>query len=281
MATVDMAGGMIGGPAVSSPLGSSLLAASNSNVTFWALAVPVVICAYLIGGIPWALIVGKRVFGIDPREHGSGNLGATNVLRLFGYRAGAATLFLDFAKGILATALARMLFTPALWGEARAGWVTVAAGVASIVGHSYSPYIRFSGGKGVATSAGVLTVLTPLTVPIQLVVLMAVVGVSRIMSLGSLVIAVAYPLLVLWLYPGDRARMVTALALATLVFWRHRSNIVRLAHGEEAKLDFKRVGKVFRQEAEEEDAKGQGANAQSPCEQGTSRQGASGQDAGE
>jgi len=198
--------------------------------------------AYLLGAIPWALIVGKRFFGIDPREHGSGNLGATNVLRLFGIRAGVLTLLLDAAKGALAVAIARWVVSPEVFGQTASDWVAVAAMMAAVVGHSYSPYIGFRGGKGVATSAGCLFVLTPASFLIELFVFIAIVLVFRMVSLGSVLIALTYPALVYRLYPDRPALIIVISLLAVLVIWRHRSNISRIARGQEPKISLNRQG---------------------------------------
>lgn len=203
------------------------------------LAVRIVVAigvAYLVGGVPWALVVGKRLHGVDLREHGSGNLGATNVLRTLGVRAAAITLLLDAGKGAFAVLFAGVLVPADSWSGTAHEWTRVAAMISAVMGHSYSPYIRLSGGKGVATSAGALFVLTPLAALIELGIFALIVATTRIVSLGSVVIAVVYPLLVLWLYPGDTPILTTITCLAALVLWRHRSNIVRILRGEERKI---------------------------------------------
>jgi glycerol-3-phosphate acyltransferase PlsY len=211
---------------------------------YWLALGAVLVIAYLIGGVPWALIIGKNLYRTDPREHGSGNLGATNVLRVLGAGAGALTLALDASKGALAVLVARAIVPAGVFGETAAGWTAVGAMMAAVLGHSYSPYIRFRGGKGVATSAGALLVLTPLAIAIELVLFVIVVGASRMVSLASVVIAVVYPFLVLWLYPGNIPLAVTIFVLATLVVVRHQSNIRRIARGTEPKVSFSRRGEV-------------------------------------
>lgn len=213
-------------------------------VSYWVSLAIVLAVGYLLGGIPWALIVGRSFFGVDPREHGSGNLGATNVFRVLGARAGVATLVLDAAKGAAAVGLSRLLLSPDAVGMVASDWAAVSAAVAAVLGHAYSPYIGFKGGKGVATSAGALAVLTPLAALIELLLFIGVVAVFRMVSLGSVVIAVAYPILVLVLYPDSPPIVVTAFALALLVLWRHRGNIVRIAKGEERRLSLSRRGEA-------------------------------------
>jgi len=195
----------------------------------------VLVVGYLLGGVPWALIIGRRFYGIDPREHGSGNLGATNVYRVLGPVAAAVTALLDMLKGSAAVLLAFAIVPDSL-GETAQQWTAVAAMTAAVIGHSYSPYIRFKGGKGVATSAGGLFVLTPIAAVIELIVFIAVVSASRLVSLGSIVVACLYPPLVLWFYRDSTPYVVTAFGLAALVVWRHRSNIVRIARGEEPRV---------------------------------------------
>lgn len=203
--------------------------------------VAALVAAYFIGAIPWALIVGKRFYGIDPRTVGSGNLGATNVFRALGARAGAATLLLDAAKGAVAVVVAWLLVPEAMYPVAH-GWAGVSAMLAAVMGHSYSPYIGFKGGKGVATSAGALFVLTPLAALLELLIFIGVVSVSRMVSLGSIIIAVIYPPLVFWLYPDDTPVQVVVTVLAVLVLWRHRSNMVRIVRGEENRISWSRKG---------------------------------------
>jgi glycerol-3-phosphate acyltransferase PlsY len=210
-----------------------------------ALAITgVLVVSYLLGGIPWSLIVGKRFYGVDLRELGSGNLGATNVFRALGARAAISTLLLDALKGSVAVVIAGAIVSVGSYGATAHEWTRVAAMLAAVAGHSYSPYIRLRGGKGVATSAGALVVLTPIAFAIELVVFVTVVAASRMVSLGSLVAAALYPALVLWLYPGNTPLLVTVCVLAVLVVWRHRSNLVRIAKGEESKISLRRRGEA-------------------------------------
>ena len=215
----------------------------------WQLATRVlasVVFAYLVGGIPWALIIGLKFYRIDVRTQGSGNLGATNVLRVLGARAASATFVLDVAKGSAAVGLAWFLVPADVFGAAAQQWVMIAATMAAILGHSYSPYIGFKGGKGVATAAGGLLVLTPLPWPILFLTWLLVIALFRMVSLGSVVIAIEYPLLCLWLYPGDLVIIGFAVVAAALVIWRHRTNIVRIVRGQEARVSFKQRGDAAR-----------------------------------
>jgi glycerol-3-phosphate acyltransferase PlsY len=209
------------------------------------LAVAVVF-AYLTGAIPWALIIGLRFYGIDVRTQGSGNLGATNVLRVLGAKAAAGTFVLDVAKGSVAVGLAWFLVPAAQFGETAHQWAMIAATMAAILGHSYSPYIGFKGGKGVATAAGGLLVLTPLPWPILFLTWLLIIALFRMVSLGSIIIAVEYPLLCVWLYPGDWVIIGFSVVAAALVVWRHRANIGRIVRGEEPRVSFRQRGSAAR-----------------------------------
>jgi len=206
--------------------------------------------AYLVGGIPFGLMVGKVFFGVDVRKHGSGNVGATNVFRTLGAKPGAAVLLLDAFKGAAAVLVASLLH-PEHLGPTASDWVLIGAMFTALLGHSYSPYLGLRGGKGVATAAGALLVLTPYAWPILVVTFAVVVLLSRIVSLGSVVIAVEFPLLMLLLYPERPAFITLSILASALVIWRHKDNIVRILRGEEAKI----VLKCCRPAGEEEDGK--------------------------
>lgn len=217
--------------------------------TVLRIAAPLAV-GYLVGGIPWALIVGKRFYGVDPRDHGSGNLGATNVFRTLGFRAGLAVFALDIAKGAAAVALAMLVCPPEIQGDAR-DWVLISVAMASVLGHSFSPYIRFKGGKGVATAAGTVAVIMPLAWPILFLSFVAVVAASRMVSLGSIIIAIEFPLLT-WLLYGDRpALLIFSVVAAALVIARHWANIGRIARGEESKISLSRRGEAVSGSKEE------------------------------
>jgi len=204
----------------------------------------VVVVAYLLGGIPFALIIGLRFYDIDVRKHGSGNLGATNVFRALGAKAASATLLLDLLKGSAAVGFAYLVFAGQT--DLLQEWAMIAATIAAVAGHSYSPYIGFSGGKGVATAAGALLVLPPSPWPFLLGTFVIVVLLFRMVSLGSVIIAVEYPLLCLLFYPDDWPIIGFSFGIAALVIWRHRTNIVRIARGEESKISFRGRGTAAR-----------------------------------
>lgn len=212
--------------------------------TIARIAAPLAV-SYLVGGIPFSLIIGKTVYGVDPREHGSGNLGATNVYRTLGWKAGLVVALLDIAKGAASVVLAMLVVPDNVSPETR-DWILVSVAIVAILGHTYSPYIRFKGGKGVATAAGVIAVMMPLTWPIMFVTFVVVLALWRMVSLASVILAVEFPLLVALLYPDRPAFLAFALAGSALVIFRHRSNISRIARRQEPKISWSRHGTAAR-----------------------------------
>lgn len=185
-----------------------------------------VLIAYFLGATPTSYIVARAGYGLDLREHGSGNLGATNVFRVLGWKAAVPVGLVDVAKGWFPTT-----FFP-LWDASETPEWVLAYGAAAIVGHVFSIYVRFRGGKGVATSAGVFLALAPWAVLVGLVVWLAVVSVTHIVSLGSLMAAITLPAAVY--LTGEPPTVVgLAIGLALFVLYAHRANIVRLFRGEE------------------------------------------------
>lgn len=198
----------------------------------------VVIIAYLIGSIPFGYLIVRGKIGDDIRQSGSGGTGATNVSRRAGKAAGVFTLLLDALKGAFAVLLARLMVGPAQ----DVNWVIAAAGVAVIVGHIFPVWLRFRGGKGVATGVGVFLILAPVALLCAGVVFLAIVALTRYVSLGSVTAAILIPLFV-WLqsifvepvfnlYP----LLTTAIVGALLIVFAHRGNIVRLSQGTEARI---------------------------------------------
>lgn len=181
---------------------------------------------YVIGSIPFAYLLSRRR-GIDLRSVGSRNVGAANVLRTTGALAAIAALSLDAAKGYLAVAVA--------WGMTADAGPAVAAGVASILGHVYTPWLGFRGGKGVATGAGVFALLAPAATVIAALVFVLTVATSRFVSAGSVAASVA---LAVATVAGGSLRPVQAGALAAvlIIVLRHRSNLARLLAGTERPL---------------------------------------------
>jgi glycerol-3-phosphate acyltransferase PlsY len=193
------------------------------------------VAAYLLGSIPFGLILAK-LFGVgDVRKAGSGNVGATNVARVAGPLAGILTLVLDAAKGAAAVWLA------ARFANESAAWMTF-AGLAALAGHCFPVWLRFRGGKGVATAAGMFLVLCPPALLGSVLVFILVVVFSRYVSLGSIAAAAAMPLLIYLLWAPRHAPplIVTfgAFAAAILVVYKHDANIQRLVEGREARFSF-------------------------------------------
>jgi acyl phosphate:glycerol-3-phosphate acyltransferase len=192
------------------------------------LIILVIVLAYLCGSVPTGVILTKRL-GLDIRQMGSGNVGATNVARSAGKKVGLFTLLGDIVKGLIPVLVVRFF---ALGETALA-----CAAVAALLGHVFSPFLGFSGGKGVATGLGVLLGVAPPVILLALFFFIATFAVSRIVSLASLVAAAATPLL-LWWFAYPHARIYAGTLIALLIIIRHYENIVRLLNGQEQKFSF-------------------------------------------
>ncbi len=185
--------------------------------------------AFFLGAIPFSWILARLCGGLDIRSVGSGNVGATNVARSLGYGIGAIALLLDVAKGVAAVLLARYLF------GAEATAAQAMAGGVAVLGHNFSPFLAFHGGKGVATGAGVLGTLAPLVLVLCLVVFIVTVIITRMVALGSVLASAAMPPAT-WFLDGNPSLVLLALLLAGLVIFRHRENIARMLSGREDRL---------------------------------------------
>jgi glycerol-3-phosphate acyltransferase PlsY len=195
-----------------------------------AAGLVMVLAAFLLGAIPWGYIAGRIGGGIDLRQIGSGGTGATNVLRTLGKPASAAVLLLDIAKGVLPVLVAQYLGLPPWWVAATA--------VAAVAGHCWSPFIGFSGGKGMATGAGATIALMPQALAI-LLIFAIVVWVTRYVSLGSMVASALAALLAVVLATSGRldwAYAASTCAIAGIIIFRHHGNIDRLRNGTERRL---------------------------------------------
>jgi glycerol-3-phosphate acyltransferase PlsY len=189
--------------------------------------IPCVIGAYLIGSVPFAWLLARRWGAADLRRVGSGNIGAANVLRASGVKAGVLVAVLDIAKGALSVMLA------ARFGDNAAA--PAAAGLAAIVGHIYPVWLRFRGGKGVATACGVFSMLTPLAVPPALGIFVVTVWITKYISLGSVLASIALPPIAYAL--GSPAPAVAAaFAASVIIVFRHRANVLRLRAGTERRI---------------------------------------------
>jgi len=192
--------------------------------------------AYLVGSIPTSVWWGRAFFGIDVREHGSRNAGATNTFRVLGPKAGVPVLLIDILKGFLPVRLLPN-FTELEPDTAPWMWFRVALVSAAVIGHLYPVFAGFKGGKGVATSLGGVMAVHPGAAAICVAVFAVVFLLSRYVSLGSLCAAVAFPLAVIVVYKEFSAvKIGFAVVLCLLVFYTHRENIGRLLRGEENRM---------------------------------------------
>ncbi len=185
------------------------------------------IIAYLLGSVPNGLLLCRAIWHIDIREHGSRNIGATNVYRTLGKGPGALVFALDFLKGFLAVYIAMLLVGTPL--------SMVLGGIAAILGHSASVFLRFKGGKGVATGLGVIAMLMPAVTGVVFLAWLVIVLVTRYVSLGSIVGAALVPVLA-FLFDCPTEYTVFGVLAAVLVIVRHHTNITRLLNGTESKI---------------------------------------------
>lgn len=180
--------------------------------------------SFLSGSIPFGILVARLFKAPDPRTVGSGNIGATNVARAAGAKAGVLTLLLDILKGMVPVLVARHLFPDSSF--------LIWCGLAAILGHCYSPFLRFNGGKGVATGAGVFLAINPKAFLLALMVFALTFGLSRIVSLSSILSALSMPL---WMFAltGNAKNALITLLISAFIVYRHKENINRLLKGEE------------------------------------------------
>jgi len=196
------------------------------------LAIISIILSYLIGAISFSVVIAKWLKGIDIRQHGSGNAGATNTLRVLGKGPGICVLLLDMAKGVLAVWLGK-------WMGDISAWVPVLCGIAAIVGHNWPIYFRFKGGKGIATTIGVMATLAFLPSLFAGITAIIVIAVTRYVSLGSLILSAVLPILLIVMNRPYEI-LWASLLLCVFAFVRHRSNIVKIVQGKENKLGAKK-----------------------------------------
>ncbi|MDO8885306.1 glycerol-3-phosphate 1-O-acyltransferase PlsY [Candidatus Oleimmundimicrobium sp.] len=206
--------------------------------------------SYLIGSISFALLIGKGFYGIDIREQGSGNLGATNTFRVLGITPGILVLICDILKGVVSVGLASLFFrdAPTLFnsflqtGTSFASYsmldstVIVAAGFAVIAGHNWSIFLRFSGGKGMATTTGVLLVIAPKIVFALFLIWLIVFALTRYVSLSSVIVAATFPFFMIYFYRGNYPYIAFSLIDAVVTIYKHRSNMKQLLKGKESKI---------------------------------------------
>lgn len=187
-----------------------------------------VLAAYLLGATPTSYIAGRLGRGIDLREHGSKNLGATNVYRSLGWKYAIPVALFDIVKGAIP-----VLFFAGWAGAAEHPWLPVALGGAAVLGHMFSPYVSFKGGKGVATAAGMFLALAPLAVLIAIVVWAVCLWLTGYVSLSSIIAVLSVPLSVALLQPDSPYVFWASVGLVALIIFAHRRNIGRLVAGTE------------------------------------------------
>ncbi len=185
------------------------------------------VASYLIGSIPNGLILGKAIWGVDLRKHGSNNIGATNAWRIIGKKAGVSIFLLDMVKGVIGAGLGIFYAGSPLAG--------VLCGILAVIGHSWSIFLGFKGGKSVSTGLGVLMMLMPKVAFIVFLVWLAVVFVTQYVSLGSIIGAALVPVLA-YIFSMPMEYFVFGVLAAVFIIYRHKANIDRLLHGRENKI---------------------------------------------
>ncbi len=191
----------------------------------------VIIGCYLLGSVSFSIVIAKWLKGIDIRQHGSGNAGATNTLRILGKGPGLLVFFLDIMKGVAAVLIGSL--------SSMNGWVPVLCGLAAIIGHNWPVWFRFKGGKGIATTAGVIAALAFFPALIAGIIAILTIAITRYVSLGSLLFATLTPIFIIWL-DFSWPLLSVSLILCLFAFVRHRTNIVKLFQGTENKLGAKK-----------------------------------------
>jgi glycerol-3-phosphate acyltransferase PlsY len=190
------------------------------------------ILGYLFGCFSTGYFVGK-LNKVDIRKYGSGNVGTTNALRTMGAKAGAITLIGDVLKAVIAILLVRYVLFP---GYEFIELLAIYTGLGVVIGHNYPVWLGFKGGKGMAATGGVMAALDPLIIPIGIPLFVLAVAITRYVSVGSLVVAVLFPIWIFIRHPGDLHMLIVALVFMALAFFKHRSNIKRLLNGTENKI---------------------------------------------
>jgi glycerol-3-phosphate acyltransferase PlsY len=190
-------------------------------------ALILILLAYLVGSIPFGLILSKLFAKTDIRKVGSGNIGATNVMRVLGKKLGVLTLMFDILKGAIFVILAEVVTHSEIWASL--------AGLAAFLGHLYPIYLKFRGGKGVATSVGIFLFLAPYALLVDIVIFLLVVYQTRYVSLGSIIAAALLPVILL-VFSYSYVYVILAVIMGGFIILRHRDNIQRLRQGRENKI---------------------------------------------
>lgn len=216
----------------------------------------IVILSYLIGSIPNSIIISRAVSGIDIRKHGSGNAGGTNVMRVLGWKYGMVVIFLDALKGAIAVVIISRLFYGPLPFENVSPFddftlVQIIAGMSAVIGHIWTVFAEFKGGKGIATALGMLLTLITIDMLIAVGVFGLVVLISRYVSLGSIIAAISVPATLFIRenlfhvdIPGYSTLFPFIIGVTLLVIYTHRKNLVRIINGNENKINFRKKTKI-------------------------------------
>lgn len=216
----------------------------------------IVILSYLVGSIPNSIIISKAVRGIDIRNHGSGNAGGTNVMRVLGWKYGLIVIFLDALKGAIAVVIISRLFYGPLPFENVSPFddftlVQIIAGMSAVIGHIWTVFAGFKGGKGIATALGMLLTLITIDMLIAVGIFALVVLISRYVSLGSIIAAISVPSTLFIRenlfhvdIPGYSTLLPFIIGVTALVIFTHRKNLVRIFNGNENKISFKKKTKT-------------------------------------
>jgi len=196
----------------------------------------IIFLAYLIGSIPTAVWVGRKFHGIDVREHGSKNAGATNTFRVLGRKSGWFVLIIDVLKGLLAAILPLLFKTE--YDDNQLLFFQLSTSFVCIIGHVYPVFAQFRGGKGVATALGIIIGLNPFSAGISLLIFLIVFLASRYVSLGAIITSIAYPFISYFIVKEDAKSMIVfTVLLGVLIVLSHRKNIKRLINGEESRMN--------------------------------------------
>lgn len=196
------------------------------------------IIAYFIGSISFSVIFSRKFAGFDVRDKGSKNAGATNVLRTVGKKVAALTLLCDILKGVVAVVIAMIIGK--IWDDIDITLLKYLAGFFAILGHTFPIFFEFRGGKGVATSLGVLLLLNWKIGLICLIFAIVLIIVTKMVSVGSILAAVLYPILTIFMDEFNLGVVIISILIALLVIFNHRENIKRIKSGTENKIDFKK-----------------------------------------
>ncbi|MGF7050019.1 glycerol-3-phosphate acyltransferase PlsY [Paenibacillus sp. DS2015] len=199
-----------------------------------------IIMSYLLGSISFSVLLAKMLKGIDIRQHGSGNAGATNTLRILGKGPAIIVLCLDVIKGIVAISIGK-------WLGGDSTWIPALCGIAAIIGHNWPLYFHFRGGKGIATTIGVLVSICFLPALYAGILAILIIIATRYVSLGSLVFVAFTPVFLLILGGYTASVFWTSLIICLFAFWRHRGNIVKIVQGRENKIGSKGSNKRGKQ----------------------------------